>query len=181
MKDFNIERYEAQDFKKNDQLIQKVGKLIESSFEDIKDYYTSNSTFFSFVEDIYKNLEWLEDDDVIYLLKNSKEDLIWCLLGKEKFKELNKKMWKGNLFFSTYLWIDKEYRRKWYWSILKKFFEDQALYKSVDTQAPSLVISRVNKKNIWSITWNQSNDYQEWDEWEKSDFIQFYKEFYPNT
>lgn len=173
-----IKKYHGKDL--NTQTTSKIASLIKDTFGKISELYSDESTFKKQVEwNLEKTIEEVDESQVFYVIENEKKEIIACLRGSIKETYLNEEMWDGNLFFSTY--VGTKEQRKWLGSMLKKEFEEDAIQKALDNHKPSLVISRVNKKNEKSIGWNIKNGYKERKEGDTSEYNQYYKSMYPES
>ena len=157
----DIQKLSNEDLKRDNKLFESVSALIRETFSEIADKYDDQDVFKRQVETIESTLNNIDSHNVFYIIQDSKQKLLWCLwwIEKENFF-FGEKFWTWNMFFSKFVGIDKDERRKWIASSLKKFFEEEAKKKAMQNKETSVVISKVNKNNEKSIARNLKNGYE---------------------
>lgn len=161
-------------------LFDQTIEFIKKSFFEIADIYSEDNVF-------KKRVQWNLKEDILsdkylqifYIVQDTKDDIIWCLwwvIYEDYITDTDTE--KTNFFLSSYLSIDKNYRRKWLWTQLKNIFEALAKKKKEDTQQNTIVRSCVHKNNIpsqqrnlknWYVTKEHSNQSTD------SEYIKYYK------
>ena len=171
-----IKKYEIEEIRNNKEIVSKISNFIRETFSDIRGLYSENSEFKKNVEwDLETVIQKAENVNVFYVIENTTNDLIWCLWGIVRDDTEN----NVHIFYSMYVWTDKESRRLWIASELKAHFEKEAIDKTAWSKKRSIVFSRVNKNNETSQKRNLKNWYLQYDEGEGSEYFQFYKDIYP--
>lgn len=161
-------------------LFDQTIEFIKKSFLEITDMYREDNVF-------KKRVQWNLKEDILsdknlqifYIIQNTKDDIIRCLwwvIYEDYAKDTDTN--KTNFFLSSYVSIDKIYRREWLWIKLKTIFEELANQKREETQQNTIVRSCVHKDNIASQQRNLKNWYvtkNHWNQPTDSEYIKYYK------